>query len=56
MVGEGKEDDTVWIVKSHFPSMIKPNPLTIHKCILVVRSPMDCVWSWFNMTATKTHT
>lgn len=56
MTGEGTQDDTVWIVKSHFPERVKLQSLKAHRCIVIVRSPIDCLWSFFNMIATKSHT
>lgn len=52
MAGEGKLDDTVWVVKTHYPERIGHSPLRVNKCILMVRSPIDCIWSFFNMMCT----
>jgi hypothetical protein len=56
MAGEGVIDDTVWVVKTHYPERIGHSPLRINKCILLVRSPIDCIWSFFNMMCTQSHT
>lgn len=55
MEGEGRIDDTVWIVKSHYPERLGHSPVKVNKCLLVVRSPIDCIWSLFNMMFTMSH-
>lgn len=55
MTGEGKLDDTVWIVKSHYPERLGHSPLKVNRCVLMVRSPIDSLWSFFNMMATQSH-
>jgi hypothetical protein len=52
MAGEGVIDDSVWVVKTHFPERVGHAPVRINKCILLVRSPIDSIWSFFNMMAT----
>ena len=52
MTGEGVIDDRVWIVKSHYPERLGHSPLKVNKCILMIRSPFDCLWSFFNMMCT----
>ncbi len=56
MVGEGKIDNSVWIVKSHYPERKGHSVFDTHKCIVIVRSPIDCISSLFNMIATGSHT
>ena len=48
-------DDSVWIVKSHFPERIGSAPFKANKCIVIVRNPLDCIYSLFNMVGTTTH-
>jgi hypothetical protein len=55
MEGEGMIDDKVWIVKSHYPERQGHSEFNAHKCLLIVRSPIDCIASLFNMIATGTH-
>ena len=55
MAGEGVIDETVWIVKSHYPERLGHTPLSINRCIVIVRSPLDSFWSFFNMMATQSH-
>lgn len=55
MQGEGKTDDAVWIVKTHYPERIGHSEFNAHKCIVIVRSPIDCIASLFNMIATGSH-
>jgi hypothetical protein len=52
MTGEGRMDDSVWIVKTHYPERLGHAPLQGNKCILLVRNPIDCLWSLFNMLST----
>ena len=55
MTGEGVINDSVWIIKSHYPERLGHSPLKINKCILLVRSPLDSLWSFFNMMCTQSH-
>ncbi len=55
MTGEGVIDDTVWVVKTHFPERLGHSPLKVNKCILLIRSPLDSLWSFFNMMAMRSH-
>lgn len=55
MTGEGHIDDTVWIVKTHYPERLGHTPMRINKCILMVRSPIDSLWSFFNMMCMQSH-
>ena len=56
MIGEGKINESVWIVKTHYPERIGHSEFKAHKCIVIVRSPIDCISSLFNMIATGSHT
>lgn len=53
--GEGKIDGSVWIVKTHFPERVGHSEFKAHKCIVIIRSPIDCIASLFNMIATGSH-
>ena len=55
MTGEGLLDDRVWLVKSHYPERLGHSPLKVNKAILLVRSPLDSLWSFFNMMCTQSH-
>ena len=55
MAGEGQIDSKVWIVKSHYPERIGRAKFTAKKCIVIVRNPLDSIFSLFNMVATTTH-
>lgn len=52
--GEEVKDDRVWIVKSHFPER-QGSSMNFNRCIVLVRSPLDCIASLFNMMATQKH-
>ena len=54
--GEGKINNRVWCIKSHYPLRETVNMYNANKCVLIVRNPMDTVISLFNMVATRTHT
>ena len=56
MEGEGRVDDSVWIIKTHFPERVGHSQFKAHKCIVIMRSPIDCISSLFNMIATGSHT
>lgn len=53
--GEAVLDKTVLVVKTHFPERIGHSLFNCQKCILIVRNPLDCMASLFNMIATGTH-
>ena len=55
MTGEGELDDKVWVVKSHYPERLGHSPLKVNKAILLIRSPLDSLWSFFNMMCTQSH-
>ena len=43
------------MVKSHYPERYGATVFDANKCVLVVRNPLDCITSLFNMVATSTH-
>ena len=53
--GEGYIDESVWIVKSHYPERMGRLKFHTNKCIVIVRNPLDCIFSLFNMVGTVTH-
>ena len=53
--GEGTLDDSVWIVKTHYPERIGRVPFISNKCIVIVRNPLDSIFSLFNMVGTVSH-
>lgn len=55
MHGEGEMEDKVWIVKTHFPERIGRTKFNAHKCLVIVRNPLDSIFSLFNMIQTSTH-
>lgn len=54
-VGEGITDQSVWIVKSHFPERMGFIRFPVKRVILVVRNPFDAIESYFHMGMTNTH-
>ena len=55
MKGEGIMDKSVLFVKTHFPERMGCQQFWGEKCVLIVRNPLDCITSLFNMVATSTH-
>jgi hypothetical protein len=55
LAGEGTLDDSVWLVKSHYPERIGATTFDAHKVVIIVRNPLDCIFSLFNMVGTISH-
>ena len=55
MIGEALLDDSVLIVKSHYPERAGMGEFRAKKVVVIVRHPLDCMASLFNMIATTTH-
>ena len=55
MKGEGTIDNSVWIYKSHYPERIGTAEFNASKAVVIVRNPLDCIFSLFNMIGTSTH-
>lgn len=55
MNGEGKLDNSVWIAKTHYPERIGCDRVRATKCIVIVRNPLDAIFSLFNMIGTTSH-
>ena len=55
MLGEGIINKTVHVVKTHFPERLGLGQFTCSKVIMIVRNPLDCLSSLFNMIATVSH-
>lgn len=53
--GEGIADDSVAVVKSHFPERSGYVKFPAQRVILLVRNPIDAVFSYFQMAMTNTH-
>ena len=54
-LGEGITDDSVWVVKSHYPERLGYIRFPVGRVILVVRNPFDALESYFHMGMTNTH-
>lgn len=54
-LGEGITDQSVWIVKSHFPERLGYVAFPVNRVILLVRNPFDAIQSYFHMGMTNTH-
>jgi|TARA_B110000285_G_scaffold48837_1_gene55397 hypothetical protein len=55
LAGEGLVDKRVWIIKTHYPERYGKTKFGAERCILLVRSPLDCITSLFNMVCTGSH-
>lgn len=55
LAGEGLVDKRVWVIKSHFPERYGGTRFGTERCILLVRNPLDCIISFFNMMCSKSH-
>jgi hypothetical protein len=53
--GEGVTDDSVWIVKSHYPERLGYIKFDATRVVLLVRNPFDAIESYFHMGMTNTH-
>jgi len=54
-LGEGITDNSVWLVKSHYPERLGYIKFYIERVILLVRNPFDAIESYFHMGFTNTH-
>ena len=55
LAGEGLVDKRVWIVKTHYPEGYGKTQFYAERVILLVRNPLDCITSLFNMVCTGSH-
>ena len=55
LAGEGLADRRVWVVKTHYPERYGAAKFGAERCIMLVRSPLDCMTSLFHMVASGTH-
>ncbi len=53
--GEGITDQSVWVVKSHYPERLGYIRVPVSRVVLVVRNPFDSIESYFHMGMTNTH-
>ncbi len=53
--GEGVTDESVWIVKSHYPERLGYIKFNASRVVLLVRNPFDAIESYFHMGMTNTH-
>ena len=55
LAGEGLVDKRVLIVKTHYPERYGKTKFYAERAILLVRNPIDCITSLFNMVCTGSH-
>ena len=55
LAGEGLVDKRVWFIKTHYPERYGKTKFGTERCILLVRSPLDCITSLFNMVCSGSH-
>lgn len=55
LAGEGLVDKQVLVIKTHYPERFSKTKFNAHRVILLVRNPLDCITSFFNMMCTNSH-
>jgi len=55
LAGEGLVDKRVWITKTHYPERYGKTKFGSERAILLIRSPLDCITSLFNMVCSGSH-
>jgi hypothetical protein len=53
--GEGELDKKVWVIKTHYPERIGRKKFIADRCIVITRSPLDCIPSLFHMIGALSH-
>lgn len=53
--GEGITDNSVWVVKSHYPERLGYIKFLAGRTVLLVRNPFDALESYFHMGLTNSH-
>jgi len=53
--GEGVTDDSVWLVKTHYPERMGFVKFVANRAVLIIRNPFDTIESYFHMGMTNTH-
>lgn len=49
--GEGVTDDSVWLVKTHFPERLGYVSFVANRAVLIIRNPFDTIESYFHMVS-----
>ena len=55
LAGDGLVYKRVWIVKTHYPERYGKTRFGAERAILLMRSPLDCITSLFNMVCSGSH-
>jgi hypothetical protein len=55
LAGEGLVDKRVMCIKTHYPERYGKTKFGAERCVLLVRSPLDCMTSLFNMVCSGSH-
>lgn len=55
LAGEGLVDKRVWTIKTHYPERYGKTKFGAERAILLVRSPLDCITSLYNMVCSGSH-
>ena len=56
LAGEGVTDGRVWVVKSHWPERKGFAEVKVHAGVLLVRSPLDAIDSYWHFVLSQSHT
>lgn len=52
--GEGITDDSVWLVKTHFPERMGYIKFPANRAVLIIRNPFDTIESYFHLVSLLT--
>lgn len=55
LLGEQTQDDSVWIIKTHYPQLVFPFAFDAGKIICVTRHPIDTFASFATLMWTQSH-
>lgn len=55
LAGEGLVDKRVWAIKTHYPERYGKTKFGAERAVLLVRSPLDCITSLYNMVCSGSH-
>jgi len=55
LLGEQIQDDSCWVIKTHFPQLYFPFPFDAGKIVCVTRHPIDVLPSFATLMWTQSH-
>jgi hypothetical protein len=51
--GEGVADESVWLVKTHYPERLGYVTFVANRAVLIIRNPFDAIESYFHMVRSE---